>query len=602
MSIIYELFDGNGIYDPALAPVGGEVRCGVAGAVAGVTYNDRRKFVNRMTDGVNTSNPKLYQQDSGGPTGYAPVRHLYVPDASALHGYVFRIRTPPAGGQHGNRYQFKAATPALSIGSSGVVERWETYVLKWGTDFKLAEIKSGGHYFGSHGPSHRFTNTVNGPYMNTEAGIPAGRYYEVVNNTGSVMTEAQILAAPSYADLGAVNLGAYELWEKRIGYSRTSSGYVYIYRNGTLIDEFHGITVVSVGGTIDMRHGSYYGDLISGNRTIDLAHWAIATTRAEAAPPDVDAPPPDPPPVEYPVNDYPQGGEGPLPPWQWSSAYNANAVGELWLPHSNTDFTVHGVTVGDDPVGVMDPDTSAIRKVLRLKAVQSTHGRPNVNGFSPYVRSDLRGYGDIDDGDFMWILSEIYVPLSFPTVPVDMPFWVARTDIFGPPYSGNSPSMWAIKRNASGSGNDLCWVSGGDLPANGVSICRIPFTKGVWHVIARLVKATSSILTGWSEVYHSYRMPDGVMIGPMTIQPLIPGNGMTLVNSDTRRNYAAFAAVYGGAPGSLNGLDNNHFEIKNQFSFGSYVPDVQTLYHANVKIIDGTATLAEVDPFYTGSV
>lgn len=289
---------------------------------------------------------------------------------------------------------------------------------------------------------------------------------------------------------------------------------------------------------------------------------------------------------------YPQGGEGPLPPYQYSSAWNSSRTPK-YVVHSNSNPAAHGVTIANDPLGHISSRTGITRKVVQSRNIESYAGGGN------YSRCDLRTPLIYQDGYERWIYSEILVPSDFPTFPSSLPsnfWWNFREDIYGSPYGGTAPSSLFIKRNLAGTGNDMCWQVGNDVPSSiGQPIWRRAFTKGRWHCIARRVKISTSAAVGWSELYASERDPTtGVPTGAMTLQTLIPVAGITLVNSNTRRNYAALVS-------SINGTGNNHSENKNYHMQG-YLADNLVTYCANFRVYDGAATLAEIDPFVTGLV
>ena len=256
-----------------------------------------------------------------------------------------------------------------------------------------------------------------------------------------------------------------------------------------------------------------------------------------------------------------RGGSGTLPPWQWSSAWEE---GRGFLPHSNIDPNVLGVTMQPDPAGIA-------RQVIKIRADESQNN-------SDYTRMELRGPALFSAGMTDWVISEIYIPPGTPTMPAARDWWTTM-EVYGPPYAGTGPLTIGLSRNRAGTGNDFVWRS-----ASGEIRWRSRATNGVWFVIARKIHfATNS--TGYVEIYESRRDAAGNPSGPLRIQRL--ANGQTdwhLATLDSAND--------GGA---------NHFDVKNYHVANMWPGRRYTdLYFARPRVYDGAIPVAKIDPYRTG--
>lgn len=259
--------------------------------------------------------------------------------------------------------------------------------------------------------------------------------------------------------------------------------------------------------------------------------------------------------------DTSHGGSGRLPPYDWSSAWEE---GRGFLPHSNTDPNVMGVTMQPDPAGIG-------RQVIKVRADE----RQN-NG--AYTRMELRGPSLFSAGMTDWVISEIYIPPGTPTMPKAKDWWTTM-EVYGPPFAGAGPMAIGLGRNLAGTRNDLVWRT-----ASGEIRWRSPASNGVWFVIARKIHFAANS-TGYVEIYESRRNAAGNPTGPLRIQ--------RLSNGRTRWHLATLDSSNDGGA--------NHFDIKNYHIANMWPGRRYTdLYFARPRVYDGKTPVAEIDPYWTG--
>ncbi|MGH3337332.1 MAG: hypothetical protein ACRDPL_00690, partial [Propionibacteriaceae bacterium] len=261
------------------------------------------------------------------------------------------------------------------------------------------------------------------------------------------------------------------------------------------------------------------------------------------------------------------GGDGALPPYQWSSA--SGPGGGWFQPHSNTNPAVHGATVVADPTGLN-------RKVIRLNADE----RLDYN--DTYVRDEIRGPTQLAPGMDRWVIAEVFVPTDTPTMPTTSKWWTVLS-IYGAPYRGASPNSFHMQRNAAGTGNDFTWQTPG-----GTVLWRTPATKGVWHILARRIKFSSDASVGFSEIWYSKRDAAGNPTGPLVQQ--------TLSGGVKRRYYTTLDPNINWDGHTPNHADLKNYHSANMWPGRNYTP----LDFARFRIYDGTTPVNGIDPYYTG--
>jgi hypothetical protein len=259
-----------------------------------------------------------------------------------------------------------------------------------------------------------------------------------------------------------------------------------------------------------------------------------------------------------------------LPPYQFSSA-SSPAAG--WLqPHSNTDPTVDGVTVVNDPAGLRSSSPPhGIRKVIKI----TTDERRAFAG--RYVRTDLRGPALFQPGHVCWVIAEVYLPPGTPTIPTASDWWTIM-EVYGPPYAGPGPLSIQLNRNTAGTGNDFVWRD-----ATGDIRWRSPAHTGVWYIIARKIGFATDT-TGYVEIFESHRDPAGNATGPLRIQ--------RLANGQTRWDFATLDSSNDGGP--------NHSDLKNYHTANMWPQRFVSVYFARHRVYDGATPLQRIDPYYTG--
>ena len=260
------------------------------------------------------------------------------------------------------------------------------------------------------------------------------------------------------------------------------------------------------------------------------------------------------------------GGEGALPPYQWSSA--SGPGGGWYQPHSNTNPSAHGVTVVSDPTGLGRP-------VIRLNADERLY-------YTNYVRDEIRGPLQLGPGMDRWVIAEMFVPTDTPTIPTASAWWTVLS-IFGPPYKGASQNSFQMNRNAVGTGNDITWET-----PTGAILWRTPAIKGVWHIVARRIKFSSDATQGFSEIWYSQRDAAGKPTGPLVQQ--------TLSGGVKRRYYKTLDPNINWDGHTLNHADLKNYHSSNMWPGRNYTP----LDFARFRIYDGTTPVREIDPYYTG--
>jgi hypothetical protein len=272
------------------------------------------------------------------------------------------------------------------------------------------------------------------------------------------------------------------------------------------------------------------------------------------------------------------GGARRLSPYLFSSA--SASSGGWFQEHSNSDPSVHGVTVVDDPLRLCAGFRGGVRKVIKITADERRSYRDR------YVRVEIRGPTMFGLGNDRWVISEIYIPPELPTLPNQRAWWTILS-IFGPPYGGASPNSFHLKRNVAGTDNDLAW----DLP-NGEAIWRRPATRGVWHIIARRIRFHTDPRKGFSEVWYSRRGIGGDPTGPLRPQML---GGSAGVRKGLRRYYSTLE------PGvNWNGHSLNHPDLKNYHTAKLWRSRTFTsLYFARHRVYNGATPVRQIDPFYT---
>lgn len=274
-----------------------------------------------------------------------------------------------------------------------------------------------------------------------------------------------------------------------------------------------------------------------------------------------------------------RGGEGPLPPYRFSSASGPN--GGWFQPHSDSDPAVHGVAMVDDPTGLASSTSgNDVRRVIKI----TTDERRSYPG--RYVRAELQGPPLLGPGDYRWVIAEIYLPKDTPTLPASSSWWTLLS-IYGPPFASAGPNSIHMARDPSGRGNDLTWP----LPW-GAAIWRRPATLGVWHIIARRIKFSSDPGRGFSEIWYSRRNAAGKPIRPLTRQTLRAAG-----EAPTKRRY------YRTLDPTINwdGHSRNHPDLKN-YHAAELWPDrtLTSVFFARHRVYDGTTPVRRIDPYYTG--
>lgn len=284
-----------------------------------------------------------------------------------------------------------------------------------------------------------------------------------------------------------------------------------------------------------------------------------------------------------PVSNYSQGGEGPLPPYQWSSAWTAANGGTYWS-HSNSNASAHGVVMVNDPGSLTSSVTGTTRKVVKVTADEARY----LTQGTSYVRSEIRGPAMFGLNDDRWIIFEIFVPVGTPTMPSQTNFWTLYS-IFGSPYQGSAQSSFHMKRNLAGTGNDIGWSL-----TNGTMIWRTPATQGVWHIIARRIVFSTDATVGYSKIYHSVRSATTpwAPTSALTIQT-IEGGG---IGPTTQRFYKTLDTAI-----NWNGSSKNHPDFKVYHTGGIFGSSgLTSLYFARHRVYTGATALADIDPFTTG--
>lgn len=257
-----------------------------------------------------------------------------------------------------------------------------------------------------------------------------------------------------------------------------------------------------------------------------------------------------------------QGGEGTLPPYQWSSAWLS---GQGFLTHSNSNPAVMGATMVEDP-------SPLTRQVIKLNADESRN-----NG--SYTRMEVRGKAQFGPGMDRWVITEVFIPASTSTMTAAG--WWTITSIFGPPYGGASPNSFSMRRNSAGTGNDITW-----LTPEGRLLWHTPATKGVWHILARKIRFSTSATDGYSEVWYSQRNADGTLTKPLTRQTITTPTGATTQTY----HYVTLG------PNNWNGSGLNHADVKNYHTSGMFTGLIP-LYFAGHRVYDGAVPVAEIDPY-----
>jgi hypothetical protein len=287
------------------------------------------------------------------------------------------------------------------------------------------------------------------------------------------------------------------------------------------------------------------------------------------------------------------GGEGTLTPWYRSSAWNSSLTGDSGLTsghriHSNTDPAVHGSVVVDDPTGLVSvgapTGNGSVRKVIKNRNVEGTYA-------SSYSRMDTRSPILFNNGDLRWIVSEFYVPSTFPTFPTSFPFWNIL-EIFGEPYAGTAPQSLFLRRNSGGTGNNIVWSGGSDI--GDVVLWSTPLDKAVWHILVRKIQFSTDAAVGYIDTYYSKRASGGTPTTALTLQTLTQQSGVTLANGGTRRMMKTLNPA-------INGSGSNHLELKN-YHWAGMVTAPQDTYWARTRVYDGATPITQIDPFTTGLV
>jgi hypothetical protein len=259
------------------------------------------------------------------------------------------------------------------------------------------------------------------------------------------------------------------------------------------------------------------------------------------------------------------GGEGALPPYQWSSASGPD--GGWFRPHSNTESNGHGATVVDDP-------THLSRKVIQANADERKD-----NG--TYVRMEVRGKPQFGPGMDRWVIYEVFLPTDTPTL--TRSGWWTIMSIFGPPYNGASQNSFQLRRNASGTGNDLRW-----LTPSGSTLWSRRAATGVWHIVARRIFSSTDASDGFSELWYSRRDACGTPTTPLTRQ--------TLSDKTYRRYYKTLDPSI-----NWNGHSLNHGALTNYHRADMWPGRKFTsLSFARFRVYDGLTPVRRLDPYYTG--
>lgn len=268
------------------------------------------------------------------------------------------------------------------------------------------------------------------------------------------------------------------------------------------------------------------------------------------------------------------GGEcSPLSPYQWSSAW---MQGKGFVRHSNTDPTAHGATVVQD--GVLD------RQIIKLNADERVNNIGLIS--NPYTRMEIRGKAQFGPGMVRWVIGEVFIPASTPTMPKASNWWTIMS-IFGPPYGGAGPSTFSLSRNLAGTGNDLTWKT-----PTGAVMWRTPALTGVWHILARKIKFSTSASDGYSEVWYSRRDTTGRPIGPLARQTVKPPN----LTARQRYYYQTLGR------NNWDGKSLNHADVKNYHSAGMWPGRTFTaLYFAGYRVYDGAVPVEQIDPYALGA-
>jgi hypothetical protein len=402
-------------------------------------------------------------------------------------------------------------------------------------------------------------------------------------------------------DLGAAETGRWFDFEFGIHFNTAGKGWVDVYVNSVK----KVVHYIPPCGTLypapysqyqTLRVGYYRDPLIPTTGTIYHDEYRMGPTRdsvslaslgGDPLPPPPTTPTPEPPVVTvagatplwngdtFKLNtagDKSHGGEGTLPPFQWSSAWMA---GKGFVRHSNTNPAVHGATLVEDP-------SALTRQVIRLNADERVNNIGLVS--KPYTRMEIRGPVQFGAGMTRWIISEVFIPTDIPTMTTAG--WWTILSIFGPPYSGASPNSFGMSRNSAGTGNDLTWKT-----PEGAWIWHTPAVKGVWHILARKIKFSTVATDGFSEVWYAQRDAQGVPKGPLTRQNLVPP-GLTARQT---HHYATLGSH------NWDGHSLNHPDVKNYHTANMWAGRTfSTLYFARFRVYDGSVAVTQIDPYFTG--
>lgn len=227
-----------------------------------------------------------------------PVRHSFI---DTDQGRALRLSMPSSGGST-SRYQFAlgpggGSDPSISLGSSTLIDRWAAFRCRL-SGVSWPTTTDGGLAFFGVGFTSRFTNTTdNGPYGDLDTkgvGPVTNRYWgSAVNSTGNVEPPP----SPSVGTLnaGPIVQGPWVTFVVHTGWSRTSSGFREIWRDGVRMGRYDGFTSWSMPGastmSIEFRWGCYWGGGFTSPYTFDVSWLKLGTTLADVDPGGTPPPP-----------------------------------------------------------------------------------------------------------------------------------------------------------------------------------------------------------------------------------------------------------------------------------------------------------------------
>jgi hypothetical protein len=418
-----------------------------------------------------------------------------------------------------------------------------------------------------------------------EDGSPTTRSYlrfNVPARTDGTVTSAKLALYPVVGGAGlSVKKASSSSWgEKTITYNNAPSFGSTIatkssYSSGTIMrttDFSSSVTlgqantfVVTATSTTEQRQPS------REDTTHPAAVLELTVTTPDSTPTSP-PPPTDPPPTTTPAA---------TPLWNGSTL----ACGS-WAPYKSASASIGG---GDASAGtpqcysgaanepsnghsigtVADPDGSG-RQVIQINTDEdegSADGRVRVN---------LKAPGMFDVGMDRWIYQEYRWPSSNPAWPSSG--WWSWSSVYTGGGSGSGPFTMQVDTNSSGQTN-IVWNDN-----NNPDYFSVPLTRNVWHRLARHVHFDTNSNTGWVEFYYA--------AGRNT--PLQPVS----INGQTRFHYAVLVPGVNYIAGQLSYPTITSYHQDNVP--GWTAPGMKsTVYAADFKVYDGSATLQQIDPYYT---